>query len=212
MKTTSCHTDSVAPQQAFGVNNERMGKKNVGLISFVCPLEARGKQGKPWRAKLAATTATLNARNDGWWRSRSKVVGLRGLFCGGWRGLGRGGGIVRFERGERGLSSRERRRALGKAASTTAGKAKSPPLQEPQGWGTPRPRGEKSLRGKGGIRGQERKADPSSPFAKRRATGFGMTGGGWGRRPSTGFRGVPLSVTDAEQFSLTANHPRRSFS
>jgi hypothetical protein len=138
MKTTSCHTDSVAPQQAFGVNKERMGKKNVGLISFVCPLEARGKQGKPWRAKLAATTATLNARNDGWWRSRSKVVGLRGLFCGGWRGLGRGGGIVRFERGERGLSSRERRRTLRKAASTTAGKVKIPTLARAARMGTPR--------------------------------------------------------------------------
>jgi hypothetical protein len=75
-------------------------------------------------------------------------------------------------------------------------------LQEPQGWGT---RGEKSLRvGKGGIRGRERKADPSPPFAKRRATGFGMTGGGWGSRPSTGVRGIPLKVTGAEQFSLAA--------
>jgi hypothetical protein len=52
--------------------------------------------------------------------------------------------------------------------------------------GTPR---EKSLRvEKGGIRGRERKADRSPPFAKRRATGFGMTGGGWGSRPSTGVR------------------------
>jgi hypothetical protein len=50
-------------------------------------------------------------------------------------------------------------------------------------------RGEKSLRvEKGGIRGRERKADPSPPFAKRRATGFGMTGGGWGSRPSTSVR------------------------
>jgi hypothetical protein len=50
------------------------------------------------------------------------------------------------------------------------------------------PRGKKLRAEKGGIRGRERKADPSPRSPKGRRPGFGMTGEGWGSRASMSVR------------------------